>query len=126
MSRKNAYKNFVDQLRELGYVVEENTANRVTFEYTIPVGKFRGQTIKLGFQVPLDFPASPPTGPHVSPHLLPLNPHGGKHPKEGVHASPAFGENWQYWSRPFLHTWPNTERDLRAYMAFIRKLFETQ
>jgi hypothetical protein len=126
MARKNHYKTFLEQLRELGYEIEECGGDRIAFTYTIPVGKFRGQEVRLGLLVPRDFPASPPTGPHVSPHLLPLCPRGGKHPREGVHPSPAFGEGWQYWSRPFLQSWPGTERDVRAYMAFIRKLFETQ
>lgn len=120
-----ARQDFVDQLKALGYQPQELGENRLCFEYTIPVGKFIGQNIRLGLVVGDDFPATPPGGLHISPHLLPLNGNGGVlHPAGGIHASP-FGSDWQYWSRP-CPDWPKTDRTVRVYMAYIRRLLETQ
>jgi hypothetical protein len=119
-----ARQDFIDQLKALGYSPEDLGNNRVCFPYTIPVGKFIGQQIKLGFVVGEDFPANPPGGLHVSPHLLPING-SGTHPSGGIHDNQEFGAGWQYWSRPFP-AWANTDRTVRTYMAHIRHLFETQ
>src|SRR5438067_1938763 len=91
----------------------------------VQLGKFAGQEVWLGFVVSDDFPATPPTGPHFSPELLPLNTTSRKHPDGGIHPSWQFGAGWQYWSRPF-HNWQKSDRTVRAYLAHIRKLFETQ
>jgi hypothetical protein len=120
-----ARKDFTEQLHTLGYRPEERDGNRIVFRYTVPVGKFVGTEIWLGFVVADDFPLNPPSGPHVSPPLLPLHPGNDMpHPLGGVHPSD-FGPEWQYWSRPFLG-WPSTDRSVRAYMAHIRHLLETQ
>lgn len=115
---------FIDQLKALGYAVEERGENRISFAYTIPVGRFLGQEIQLGFVANDDWPINPPSGPHVSPRLLPLNNNSKEHPLGGVHDSP-FGSEWEYWSRPFPE-WNKTDRSAKAYMAHIRKLFEKQ
>jgi hypothetical protein len=114
---------FKKELGELGYEVEELDADRVVFPYEIPCGRLTGQTIKLGFAVPGDFPLNPPSGPHVSPRLLPINTSSGTHPTCGVHESP-FGADWQYWSRPLSH-WAQTKRRVKDVMAHIRHLFDT-
>jgi hypothetical protein len=120
-----ARKDFVDQLREHGFQPEELGENRLAFRYVIPVGKFEGREVRLGFAVGEDFPLQPPSGPHWSPHLLPLHPSNDlPHPAGGIHASP-FGGDWQYWSRPFPG-WASTDRTVTAYMAHIRHLLETQ
>ncbi|MBZ0317912.1 MAG: hypothetical protein K8L91_15935 [Anaerolineae bacterium] len=121
MSRQD----FIDQLKTLGYNPEDQGNNRICFEYTIPVGKFIGQTIRLGFVVGDDFPANPPSGPHISPHLLPINTSSNVHPAGGVHDNREFGAGWQYWSRPF-NEWAKFDRSVSTYMAHIRHLFETQ
>jgi hypothetical protein len=113
---------FVAQLRQLAYDVEEFDGNRVAFGYPVNGGRFAGQTIRLGFDVPGDFPATPPSGPHVSPRLLPLQ-QGGVHPSGGIHESP-FGPDWEYWSRPLQH-WPQTKRTVRDVMAHVHHLFDT-
>jgi hypothetical protein len=129
-----ARKDFINQLEAMGYRVEDHGENRVAFRYKIPVGRFAGQEIWLGFVVPDDFPASPPTGPHVSPRLLPIHPGQDlPHPQGGVHESPfnaatnggSKTEQWEYWSRPF-HRWPNTDHTVKDYMAHIRNLFASQ
>jgi len=114
---------FIAQFQALGYRVEDLGNNRLAFPYTVPVGRFMGQEIKVGFAVTDDFPLNPPSGPHISPPLLPIHP-GGQHPSGGINPSP-FGQEWQYWSRPF-HGWANTDRSVRTYMSFIRRLFDTQ
>ncbi len=119
-----AKADFIRQLTELGYAVEELEGNKIAFPYEIPAGRFEGQKIKLGFDVPPDFPLSPPSGPHLTPHLLPINEGAPAHPAR-VHRSP-FGDDWQYWSRPFRHKWAETNRTVKEYMRYIRHLFETQ
>lgn len=113
-----------EELKLLGYTVTEQ-ADRVTFPFAVQTGKFAGQTISLGLIVPPDFPLTPPSGPHLSPRLLPINPQAGQHPLCGVQESPTFGGDWEYWSRPVPH-WPQTERNAKAYMAHIHRLFDTQ
>ncbi len=114
---------FVAELAELGYQVEDLGAERVAIPYEIPCGRLAGTKIKLGFAVPGDFPLSPPSGPHVSPRLLPINPQGGNHPNAGVHDSP-FGPEWQYWSRPLNH-WAQTKRKVKDVLAHVRHLLDT-
>ena len=122
MSRQD----FIDQLQKLGLQVQRIADDRVSFPYEIPVGRFAGQVIQLGFVVQDDFPLNPPaSGPHISPHLLPLNNQSQSHPEGGIHKSDPFGTDWQYWSRPHKD-WQTTDRSAKAYMAFIRRLFESQ
>ena len=52
-----------------------------------------------------------------------MNPAQVPHPVGGIHESP-FGPEWQYWSRPIKH-WNETPRNATAYMAHIRRLFDT-
>ncbi len=96
--------------------------DKVRMPYEVPVGPRLGELITLGFVLPPDYPASPPSGPHVSPPMFALAS-GGSHPTGGIHASP-FGGEFQYWSRPFPN-WARTTRTARDYMAFIRQLFAT-
>jgi len=118
-----AGSDLIEQLKTLGYQVSELGDAKVSFPFVIPTGKFAGQSIKLGFVVPGDFPVTPPSGPHISPRLLP-HQSGGTHPTGGINDSP-FGAEWQYWSRPMPH-WNNTKRTARDVMAHVRHLFDTQ
>ncbi|MDD5584336.1 MAG: hypothetical protein PHV55_04705 [Candidatus Omnitrophica bacterium] len=113
---------FVEQLRSLVGEVEDLGDGKIAFTYTILTGNFAGKSIRLGFQVPEDFPLSPPSGPHISPRLLP-NQSGGSHPSGGIHNS-AFGQDWHYWSRP-IPNWKSTKRTVRDVLAHIRHLFDT-
>lgn len=119
MSRQD----FINGLRVLGYEIQEYGDNRLSFQYTVSVGRFMDQVIRIGLQVNDDFPANPPPGPHVSPRILPLQ-NGGQHPSGQVLASP-FGDDWEYWSRPYPE-WQRTDRSVKSYMAHIRHLFDTQ
>lgn len=120
-----AAKEFIDGLRALRYDVTERDANRVTFLYPVEVGKFAGQIVTIGYDVPGDFPLNAPGGPHVSPKLLPVTGGGGSHPSGAVHESPGFGPDFEYWSRP-MHHWANTKRRVTDVLAYLHRLFETQ
>ena len=120
-----AVKDFIDGLRAAGYEVTERDGNRVTFPYPVEVGKFAGQTVTIGYEVPGDFPLNAPGGPHVSPRLLPITGGGGAHPLGAVHESPGFGDAFEYWSRP-MHHWGSTKRRAADVLAHLNRLFETQ
>lgn len=119
-----AARDFIDQIRLLGYEVTERGGGRVSFPYLVESGKFAGQAIQLGFVAPGDFPVSPPSGPHVSPRLLPLA-NGGTHPAGCIQASNDFGPDWEYWSRPLKH-WGETKRTVRDVVVHVHHLFDTQ
>jgi hypothetical protein len=113
---------FERQLRELGYSPEPSQPDgRVVFEYTAPRGRFNKQAVRLGFEVPPEFPRTPPPGPHVTPRILPMNPSAASHP-EKTNDSP-YGGDWQYWSRPFTG-WTGRE-SVAKYLVFVDHLFET-
>lgn len=113
---------FERQLRELEYAPDASqSGNRVVFEYVVPDGKFKGRTVNLGFDVPAEFPRTPPPGPHVSPALLPMNPSAQDHPTKT--APSPFGNDWQYWSRP-CKGWRGRE-GVAEYLVFIDHLFRT-
>ncbi|MBS0411139.1 MAG: hypothetical protein JSR86_14565 [Proteobacteria bacterium] len=115
---------FIAGLAELGF--EANTLSgepdHVWIDYEVPTGRLAGQKVRLGFIVPGDFPVTPPTGPHVSPRVWPINP-GAQHP-ERAHESASFGPAWEYWSRP-ISDWARS-RTVAAYMAHVWRLWHTQ
>jgi|ERR1017187_776490 hypothetical protein len=102
-----AASDFIEQLKALGFEVEDHGEDKVSIPYVIPTGKFAGKSIRLGFVVPPDFNLSSPSGPHMTPELLPRQS-GGQHPTGSINESP-FGKEWQYWSRPLSH-WAQTKR----------------
>lgn len=112
------------QLQALGYIVQEPASGFVSFQYKIPVGRFREQIVDLAFQIDGAFPMNPVAGgPHFKPHLLPITGGGGSHPFGAVHNSPLGGQ-WQYWSRPFRE-WNQSDKTVKTYMAHIRHLLDT-
>lgn len=118
-----AQADFAEQLKTMGHEVQDHGDSKVSIPYVVPLGKFAGREIRLGFVVPGDFNITPPSGPHVSPELLP-RVSGGTHPSGGIHESP-FGGGWQYWSRPLSH-WAQTNRTVKDVLAHVRHLFDTQ
>jgi hypothetical protein len=113
---------FERQLRELGFTPEPGLPEpRVAFPYEVRAGQFKGQTVKLGLEVPADFPDTPPPGPHVSPLLLPIDTSINAHPQK-VAASP-FGPEWEYWSRPRLG-WTGRQT-VADYFVHLDHLFAT-
>lgn len=113
---------FETELRLLGYKPEERRDARTVFRYIVMAGRFIGTEIFLGFVAPPEFPRIPPSGPHLSPCLFPLNPSADSHP--GRVAASDFGSDWQYLSRPYTN-WGKDGRTVKAYLAFINHLFAT-
>ena len=125
---------FTAGLRALGYQPQTvpNKPDHVFFNYPVEVGCYAGQTVRLGFVVPPDFPNITPSGPHVSPRVRAVHPGNDvPHPAGGVHVdrSAPFeqgaGGDWQYWSRP-CSDWGKSKKTVTAYMGFIWRLWETQ
>jgi hypothetical protein len=124
---------FMEGLRTLSYEPRQvlDYPNCAMFDYKIETGSYAGQGVRLGFIVPTDFPMSPPSGPHVSPDIHPLNPADRTHPKGGIsrEQSAPFNEKaggiWQYWSRLFPD-WSKSKRNVAAYMGHIWKLWDSQ
>ena len=103
-------------LRAVGYTPEQVTAPQggefTVFDYTIEVGPQAGRSVRIGLQVPPDWPITPPGGPQVSPCL--------GHPDGAVHAS-SLGQGWEYWSRP-APDWA-ADRSVRGYLRHLRAVF---
>ena len=118
-------QDFIESLTGLGYSVTDLGNGLVWIPYVIQFGPRIGEEVRLGFQVGDDWPMNPPTGPHVSPQILPINP-GGVHPNGAIQASP-FGPDWEYWSRPYPNPpgWASTPRTLITYLRHIAHLFRT-
>lgn len=115
---------FVNQLQALGYNVQVLDNNFLIFEYEIPIGKFSGQQVSIGFQFDGSYPMNPPAGgPHFKPLLLPKTGGGGCHPFGAIHDSP-LGSEWEYWSRPF-RDWNRTDKSAKVFMAHIKHLLHT-
>lgn len=113
---------FARQLRELRIEPELRDASRLVLPYTVDVGRFAGTHVRVGVDVPEDFPRNPPGGPHVSPRLIAergATPGGAG----GSHASP-FGGEFEYWSRPYSG-WGRDGYTVQAYLAHLRRLFHT-
>src|SRR5450759_3861892 len=104
---------FARQLRELGYEPTEQTG-RVVIDYEIPLGSHIGERVTLGFNVPPDFPTTPPGGPAMYPPIV--------HPDGAVNPATEFGAGWVYWSRPY-QGWAAATRSVQTYMAHVRRLF---
>ena len=114
-------------LELLGYEVTDLGGGKLSFPYEVEAGAMQGEVVTLAFNVPADFPFSPPSGPHVKPHVHQIGG-GGTHPKGGVHYSTPHGgpsNDFQYWSRPFPN-WATSRKTVGEYMAFIRHLWATQ
>jgi hypothetical protein len=115
---------FAAGLKEHGYAPEDLGNNHLAFAYTVAAGRFKGQVIKMGLEVPPDFHATCPTGPHISPRLIPINPNGG--PNNRAADSP-FGSQWEYLSRPFVDGadgWNRTTKDVKAYLRHLQRVLE--
>ena len=123
---------FIEGLQNLGYAPKqvEGHPECVVIDYLVDKGRYKGTKVRLGFVVPADFPIQAPTGPHVSPEIHPIKA-DGDHPSGHVHKthSASFDEkaggSWQYWSRPYVN-WPQSKRNVAAYMSHIAQLWATQ
>lgn len=123
---------FVEGLQQLGYQPTQlpGKPDHVVISYKVETGRRAGITVRHGFIVPPDFPATAPSGPHVSPRIHPTNPTQTPHPTGGIHlSSGAFEQGvsgeWQYWSRPFPN-WATSKKTAATYMRHIWRLWDTQ
>ncbi len=114
-----ARTDFIEQLKSLGYETQEESNGMVVFNYTIPVGKNLGTTLRIAFQVRDDYPMNCPPGPHFESVKIA----NWNEPNSNIHKSP-LGDNWRYWSRPFPD-WNRTERTVKVYFAHIRNLLNS-
>lgn len=103
---------FARQAEALGLTGIAIEGNWVTFDLAIPAGQHAGERRRIAAEVPVDFPDTPPPGPHVNPATT--------HPAGAVHASP-LGGDWVYWSRP-TQGWP-ADRSVKAWLRHVRSLF---
>jgi hypothetical protein len=113
---------FKQGLEDLNYLVETKDEDKAIIPFVITAGKFAGQQVKVGFQVPVDFEMTCPGGPHVSPRLIPINTGGPDHSTRAAE-SPQFGPEWEYLSRPF-NQWAH-KRTVKRYMEYVADLLNT-
>ncbi len=111
-----AKQDFINQLNLLGYSPTDLGGNKVHFEYLVKIGKNRGLTLLLGFEMGNDFPMNCPHGPHFKS----VGIASWTEPSNGIHSSP-FGNEWRHWSRPFKE-WNRTNRTVKEYLSHIRKI----
>lgn len=123
---------FAQGLRALGYepTLFETLPGHIMFDYVVESGTQRGMAVRIGLVVPGDFPATPPTGPHVSPRVMQPNA-SGAHPYGAIHIehakafAEAAGGEWQYWSRP-ANDWHTRRKTVGAYLSHLWNLWDTQ
>jgi len=129
---RTGIETFIHGLTELEYspMTLPGKPDHVVIDYVVPCGKFVNKKVRLGFIVPVDFPVTTPSGPHVSPYIHPIMS-GGQHPTGGIHVThskefqESTGEDWQYWSRP-VPDWASRQKTVISYMSHIWRLWDTQ
>lgn len=119
---------FIAGLRDLGYEVELLDADgaRVAFDYIVETGRHASRQVRIGLEVPADFPATVPGGPHVNPMIHGGTSVGSTHPTSNINPSPNFGPAWEYWSRPFPNWQAESRKTVATYMAHIWRLWDSQ
>ncbi len=113
---------FARQLGDIGITPEIRDDIRLLYPYRIELGRFAGTEVRLGFEVADDFPRNPPAGPHVSPKLIAER--GATPGGAGGSNGSGFGPDFEYWSRPY-NGWGRDGQTVKAYLAHIRRLFDT-
>jgi hypothetical protein len=111
---------FQEELVALGHTVELKDADKAIIQFKIAEGRFAGQEIRVGFQVPQDYEMTPPGGIHISPRLIPINSTPTDHSRA---VDSPFGGEWQYLSRPF-DQWAH-KRTGKRYMEYVAHLLNT-
>lgn len=119
---------FIAGLRNLGFNVEvlDPDGARIALDYPVESGRFAGRTVRIGLEVPADFPATVPGGPHVNPMIHGGQSVGSSHPTSNIQPSPTFGSGWEYWSRPFPNWQAEPRKTVARYMAHIWLLWDSQ
>lgn len=122
---------FINQLKALGIIPREPSADKVYFEWIVPLGRNINKKVLIGFVVQNDFPLNCPTGPHFKA----LDAGWIEHP-QNIH-NQNFGHNWntypddrprdfymegwRYWSRP-CPNWNSSDKSVKYYLAHIKNL----
>jgi hypothetical protein len=104
--------------------------DHIVFDYVVQTGSKQGAQVKIGLVVPADFPATTPTGPHVSPRVFPIktdgaHPHGAIHASQAQPFADALGGEWEYWSRPATD-WQTRRKTVAAYLSHLWNLWDSQ
>lgn len=123
---------FLIGLQRMGYQPHllQGKPDHIVFDYAVETGSKAGAHVRVGLIVPPDFPASPPSGPHVSPRVFPINT-AGAHPHGRIWADQARpfadgeGGEWEYWSRP-CSDWATRPKTVAAYMNHLWNLWDSQ
>ncbi|OZB41960.1 MAG: hypothetical protein B7X46_14740 [Thiomonas sp. 15-66-11] len=123
---------FSSGLQLMGYTPHAlaGKTDHLTFDYEVETGSKAGMRVRIGLIVPQDFPASAPSGPHVSPRVFPINT-GGAHPHGRIWAdharafAEAEGGDWEYWSRP-CSDWGIRPKTIASYMSHLWQLWDSQ
>ena len=128
---KMAKIDFINQLKALGIIPQEPSADKIFFEWTVPVGKNISKKIFVGFIVGDDFPANCPTGPHIKAfasdwieHPLNISDQNFGHNWTAYPTSKPDGfflNGWRYWSRP-CPQWNESDKTVKFYLAHIKKI----
>jgi len=113
---------FIDELKARVGDVQDHGNGRVSFAFMPEFGRCVGQAFRIGYEIPIDYPASPPSGVHVLPRIFPNCP-GTKHPSDGISDSP-LGPEWHFWSRSMPH-WKETKRSVKDVLDHLWRLFDT-
>lgn len=125
---------FVNQLRVLGLNPQEPVADRVYFEWLVPVGANTGKKVLVGTMVNDSFPVACPSPPHFKaldkdwkehPNAVSDSNFGQSwptYPEDNPDVS--YQHGWRYWSRP-CNEWASTTKDAKIYLAHLRKIMMT-
>lgn len=122
---------FINQLKALGFNPQEPSADKVYFEWTVPIGANVSKRVLMGFVIGNDFPASSPTGPHI----IALDNGWIEHPQNihnqnfghgwkeypTDHPESFYKEGWRYWSRP-CPSWNDSDKTVKYYLAHIKNI----
>ncbi len=126
---------FINQLQALGLRPQEPAADKVYFEWRVPVGGNEGKKVLVGVTITDAYPAAPPSAPHFKP----IGKEWKNHPN-AVSVS-NFGQSWEsypesnipnfyqtdwhYWSRKFDEWSSAEEKTAKFYLAHLKKLMMT-
>ena len=95
---------FLADLKANGQIVEgplnSGGLKWLIIPYTIPGGRFGGQSVRIAVPIADDYPQTPPGGLYVSPKLVHSNEMAKLNVLDRTHETGQLPGEWQYWSRP--------------------------
>lgn len=102
----------LDQLRRLGHE-PELVNDRVVFDLEVHTGHCDGQTVRVGLDVPDNWPSAASHWIHVE----------GRFTDGGNVQQSEIGPGWRKFSRP-MNEWRTTDRDARALIGHLHRVFD--